>query len=81
MLKLKAKPGFNAVPAALVLRDKAGLRLSEAKKVVDDLSEGGSVTVSVRLASGEGRGRVDEIAEALRGCRVAVEDEPVAARA
>ena len=82
MLKLKAKPGFRAVPAALVLKDKAGLRLAEAKKLVDDLSEGASVSVSIpNLASGDGRRLVKEIADALRACHADVEIESVAARA
>lgn len=86
MLTLKAKLGFRAVPAALIFRDKAGLRLSEAKRIVDDLSEGKSVTLSVslpELTAADCRKRVREIMNALRACHVDVEAEAesVAARA
>ena len=84
MLRLKAQAGFRAVPAALLLRDKGGLKLADAKKVVDDLSEGASVAVSLNLPgldeSGSRR-RTREVVEGLRACRVSVEETREAARA
>jgi hypothetical protein len=72
-MKLTAKAGFSAVPAALVLRYKGGLRLAQAKRVVDELSEGRAVSISLRPSS--------ELLAALRDCSVAVKEEREAARA
>lgn len=72
-MRLKAQSGFRAVAAALVLRDKGGLRLSEAKQVVDALSDGLSVSLSLTASP--------EVVDALRACRVTVKAEREAARA